>query len=113
MIKAEEAIQLASSYKENYRKQERITLENNVSKWVEDAAKEGKYSCIVEADPKDSDYIIEKLQENGFKCEVAPMGSRYGENIHIKVCWGHQASTPKTTGRSLAQEFLKRLEQKP
>ena len=115
MIKAEEAIQLANNYKDNYRKQERITLENNVSKWVEDAAREGKYSCIVVADPKDSDYIFEKLKENGFKCEVVPMATQFGKEngVHIKVWWDHQASTPKTTGRSLAQEFLKRLEQKP
>ena len=115
MIKAEEAIQLANNFKDNYRKQERITLENNVSKWVEDAARKGDYSCIVEADPEDVGYIQKKLKENGFKCEVDRMATRYGgaERVHIKVWWDHQASTPKATGRSLAQEFLKRLEQKP
>ena len=92
MIRAEEAIQLANNYKENYRKQERITLENNVSKWVEDAAKEGKYNCIIEADPRDVDYIRGKLKENGFKCEVVPMATRYGEaeGVHIKVYWEKQ-----------------------
>ena len=92
MIKAEEAIQLADSFKENYRKQERITLENNVSKWVEDAARKGDYSCIIGADPDDVGYIQEKLKENGFKCEVVPMGTRYGEanDVHIKVFWEKQ-----------------------
>ena len=94
MIKAEEAIQLANNFKDNYRQQERITLENNVSKWVEDSARQGEYSCIIVADPRDSDYIQAKLKENGFECEVVPMGTRYGEanDVHIKVYWDKQGS---------------------
>jgi hypothetical protein len=91
MIRAEEAIQLANSYKDNYRKQERIALENEVSAEVEKAARQGEYCCIITADPDDVGYIQEKLKENGFKCEVVPMATQFGKgnDVNIKVWWSH------------------------
>ena len=111
MIKAEEAIQLANSYKDNYRKQERIALENKVSAEVEKAARNGKYKVMLSIDYQDKDYIIEKVQSYGF--QVGNVCKRDESTLYsVEIMW-NPAATPKTTGRSLAQEFLKRLEQKP
>ena len=90
MISVEEAKGLVLSHKKNYRKQERIDLENRVSAEIEKAAKEGESTCIVPVNPKDSDYIQDKLKENGFKCDMLSPVDRHvlDDNfIHIKIWW--------------------------
>jgi hypothetical protein len=97
MIKAEEAIKLADDYKENFRKQEREDLLKQVNDWITEAAKEGRYDCIIGVNKLDSRFIQEELVKNGFKSEVVPMGVQYGSRIHndevnIKVFWENRSS---------------------
>ena len=97
MIKAEEAIKLADDYKENFRKQEREDLLKQVNDWITEAAKEGRYDCIIGANKLDTKFIQEELVKNGFKSEVVPMGVQYGSRIHndevnIKVFWENRSS---------------------
>lgn len=68
--------------------QERIDLENRVSAEVESVARKGESYYILIVNPKDSDYIQEKLKENGFKCGVVSTAENADhEFVHIKVCW--------------------------
>jgi hypothetical protein len=97
MITAEEAIKLADDYKENFRKQEREDLLKQVNDWITEAAKEGRYDCIIGVNKLDSRFIQEALVKNGFKSEVVPMGVQYGSRIHndevnIKVFWENRSS---------------------
>ena len=97
MITAEEAIKLADDYKENFRKQEREDLLKQVNDWITEAAKEGRYDCIIGVNKLDSRFIQEELVKNGFKSEVVPMGVQYGSRIHndevnIKVFWENRSS---------------------
>jgi hypothetical protein len=97
MITAEEAIKLADDYKENFRKQERDDLLKQVNDWITEAAKEGRYDCIIGVNKLDSRFIQEELVKNGFKSEVVPMGVQYGSRIHndevnIKVFWENRSS---------------------
>lgn len=109
MIKAEEAIRLANEYKDNYRKQERIALENKASAEIEKAARKGNYKVIMSVNYQDKDYIIEKVQREGFQVgNVFELSDK--EHYSVEIIW-NPAATPKTNSRSLAEEFIKRLEQ--
>lgn len=109
MINAEEAVLLSRSYRDNYRKQERIALENKVSAEVEKAASQGLYSISMSVDSQDKDYIIEKVQLEGFQ-----VGNifKLSDNAHysVEIMWNIGA-TPKTNAKHLAEEFAKLPEQ--
>ncbi len=98
MITAEEAVKFASSYKENYRKQERDELLKQVNDQITKASKEGQYNCVICGVNKlDTKFIQEALVKNGFKSEVVPMSVQYGSRIHndevqIKVFWENRSS---------------------
>ena len=97
MITAEEAVQFARSYRDNYRKQERKDLLKQVNDWITEAAKEGRYNCIIGVNKLDTKFIQEELVKNGFRSEVVPMGTQFGRRMHndevnIKVFWENRSS---------------------
>ena len=97
MITAEEAVQFARSYRDNYRKQERKDLLKQVNDWITEAAKEGRYDCIIGVNKLDTKFIQEELVKNGFRSEVVPIATQFGSRIHndevnIKVFWENRSS---------------------
>lgn len=107
MIKAEEAIKLANSYKENYRKQERIALENKITAAIEKVAREGKYTIHITVDAEDAGYIVSILEDAGYEIGYADKGA-IKDKCHIVISWIPAENKKKV--KSLAEELLKRLE---
>ena len=107
MISAEEAIQLANSYKDNYRKQERIALENKITAEIEKAAREGKYTIHTTVHVDDAEYIVSILKDAGYEIGYADKKAIKDE-CQIIISWIPAENKKKV--KSLAEELLKRLE---
>ena len=107
MISAEEAKQLANDFKNNYRKQERIALENRITSEIEKAAREGKYTIHTTVPAEDAGYIVPIIEEAGY--EVGYVNKREINDKHdIIIRW--TPAENKKKAKSIAEELLKRLE---
>ena len=110
MIKAEEAIQLANNFKDNYRKQERVALENRITSEIEKAARAGKYTLHTTVHVEDAGYLVSIIEDAGYevgydsKCAIK-------DEYHIVISWMPAENKKKV--KSLAEELLKRLELQP
>ena len=84
MIKAQEAIRLTKESKENYRKQERIALENKVSAEIEKAARKGYSDTGLLVEYQDEEFIIQKLQNAGFQIgKIREMSDKKYNSIDV------------------------------
>lgn len=104
MITAQEAIALTNNAKANYRKQERIILEDAITaKIIQTAEEDRKYTCDIEVANIDKDYIISCLCKKDFQIgTVVPIDD---QNTKIQVMWLPELTPKKKTLKDIAKKL--------
>ena len=67
LIKAEDARKQSTENKQHYREEERTALLINIDKQIKDAIAIGEFSCCVEVDPIDQEFVKEILKKYGYE----------------------------------------------